>query len=298
MKHLFLIGLFFLPTLANADFSFLAVGDTGKANEGQFQVGRAMGAECARIRCQFATLLGDNFYDTGVESPTDPQFVNKFERPYEPVNVPFYIALGNHDYGAQANQWVKGDYQIAYAATHPKFILPSHYYKFEQDNALFIVLDTSRLFHNKDTQKQKDFVVKSLRENLKKWVIIIAHHPYISNGKHGNAGNYDGVPFPPYSGSIIKSLFDNEICAHADLVLAGHDHNLQTLRGSGRCSKPIFVVSGGGATAKDDLRGSNPALFQKAILGFTSIKVGESTIDIEQRNADNQLEHGHRIEKP
>ena len=44
-------------------------------------------------------LLGDNIYDSGVTSVTDPQWQTKFEIPYMGVNLPFYVVLGNHDYG-------------------------------------------------------------------------------------------------------------------------------------------------------------------------------------------------------
>jgi hypothetical protein len=279
------------------NFTMIAVGDTGKGNEGQYQVGRAIGAECERTKCAFAVLLGDNYYDIGVSSPTDPQFSEKFEKPYAPVKVPFYVVLGNHDYGQYANDWRRGDHQIEYSKTQPKYKLPAHYYTFEKENVLFIVLDTSRLFHDKDARLQKDFVVQAIRKNTKKWIVVLSHHPYISNGQHGNAGRYDGVPFPPYSGSVIKDLLDKEICPHVDLVVSGHDHNLQTLQGPTVCARPIFVVSGGGASAKDNLRGTNPAIFQKAVLGFTSFRFSDSTIDIEHRNEDGDLEHVYKLEK-
>jgi len=281
-----------LSTLAaSADFHVLAVGDTGKGNEDQFRVGRSMAAECKRVSCSFALLLGDNIYDVGIDSPTDPQMVDKFEKPYADMPVPFYVALGNHDYGKRADEWQKGDFQIQYSQLNPMFKLPSHYYSFEHENTLFIVLDTSRLFHDKDTKKQTDFVKETLAKNTKKWVVAIGHHPYISNGKHGNAGSYDGVPFPPYSGSKVKELVEKVLCPQVDLFVSGHDHSLQTLLGTKACSKTLFVVSGGGATVRDDLKGENPVHFQKAILGFTDLKFTDQEIIVSHLNADGGTEN-------
>ena len=65
---------------------FVALGDTGKGNAGQKQVGVSVGAVCAAHGCDFVVLLGDNFYPTGVESATDPQWKTKFTEPYATVD--------------------------------------------------------------------------------------------------------------------------------------------------------------------------------------------------------------------
>jgi tartrate-resistant acid phosphatase type 5 len=293
----FLFTLVLNQTIYAQDFNIIAVGDTGKGNEAQYQVGAQMAQTCKDIDCQFALLLGDNFYEVGVTSVDDPQFIDKFEKPYADFPTPFYVALGNHDYGEQANDWKRGDYQVQYSQINPKWILPSHYYSFTKNDVLFIVLDTSRLFHNKDTKAQTEFVKQTIKNNTKKWIVVVSHHPYISNGKHGNAGSYDGVPFPPYSGSVIKKLFEKEICPYVDLVVSGHEHSLQTLPGTAKCPKPIFVVSGTGAKPSENLRDRNPFLFQKAVLGFTTLKFTDSKIEINHMNVNGETEHTHAIIK-
>ena len=52
-------------------------------------MGAAIAAWCTSHPCEFAVLLGDNIYDTGVTSVTDPQWQTKFEIPYAAVNMPF-----------------------------------------------------------------------------------------------------------------------------------------------------------------------------------------------------------------
>lgn len=67
---------------------------------------------------------------------------------------------------------------------------------FTNGDALFIVLEASRLFHDKDSQAQINFVKNALAVNSKKWVIVVARHPYVSNGQRGNAGSHDWMPSP------------------------------------------------------------------------------------------------------
>lgn len=268
MKFLILL---FLSQNVLANLNILAVGDTGKANEMQYKVGETMNRHCRKTNCELALLLGDNIYDEGISSPQDPQMIEKFEKPYAGFPVPFYVALGNHDYGKLANDWKRGQNQIAYSQLNPQFKLPAPYYTFVKKDVRFIVLDTSQLFHDNNTDEQKKFIQETLKNNQSKWVVAVAHHPYISNGDHGNAGQYDGVPFPPYSGSVIKKIVEKELCPYVDLFISGHDHSLQTLTGNSKCQKPVFVVSGGGASASK-LKGKNPALFEAAVTGFTAIE--------------------------
>lgn len=290
-----LIFIFFVTGCLNvwADLNILAVGDTGKGNEDQFRVGQAMARECRQIQCEFALLLGDNIYQVGIDSPSDPQMIEKFEKPYAEFPAPFYVALGNHDYGKLADEWHKGDYQIEYSKKYPKYFLPNYYYAFEKGETLFIVLDTSRYFHDKDSAKQTTFVKDQIAKSKAKWKVVVAHHPYISNGKHGNAGNYDGVPFPPYSGSVIKNLVEKELCGKIDIYISGHDHNLQTLQGRGKCAQTLFVVSGTGASTDDKLKGKNPTLFQSAELGYSSLSFQTDKIVVKHHGVEGRTLHSH-----
>lgn len=274
-----------------SDLTVLAVGDTGKGNAGQMKIGQVMSEDCRKEACEFVLLLGDNIYDVGINSPTDPQMIDKFEKPYASMGVPFYVALGNHDYGKFANDWKKGDHQVEYSRRNPNFILPSHYYSFEKGDVLFIVLDTSRLFHDKDTAEQVQFIRDTLAKNTKPWIVAIAHHPYLSNGKHGNAGQYDGVIIPPYSGSVVKKVVEKEICPYAQLMISGHEHSLQTLPGNAACPKTLFVVSGGGASPSNNLKGKNPVHFQAAVLGFTRLKFAKNQVLVTHVGEDGKNLH-------
>jgi hypothetical protein len=47
------------------------------------KVARAMEKFCAERGCHLGLMLGDNFHPTGVRSVDDPQFIEKFEKPFK-----------------------------------------------------------------------------------------------------------------------------------------------------------------------------------------------------------------------
>jgi len=178
---------------------FIAVGDTGKGSPLQAQVGEAMGARCRADGCDFVVLLGDNFYPTGVSSTSDPQWESAFVKPYASVDVPFYAVLGNHDCGGMGsgNELDKGAHQVAYSQVNPKWRMPATHYRFFAPPLVdFFVADTNRSMFAVDDLVRADFEAW-LPASAAKWKIVFGHHPYRSNGRHGNAGSYDGVPLVP-----------------------------------------------------------------------------------------------------
>jgi hypothetical protein len=262
---------------------FVALGDAGEGNESQYAVADIVEQVCSDRGCDFAVYLGDNFYDTGVESVEDPQFQDKFELPYADLDLPFYVTLGNHDYGTLSNEWVKGTYQVAYTELSDKWTLPSEYYTFETDHVNFIVLDTPRVFWSHEMEAQTAFVQQALAEaGTSKFTVVIGHHPYISNGPHGNAGNYEGAPLPIVGGGSIKDFFESEICGNASVYFSGHDHSLQWHAAPDGCNTN-FIVSGAAAKTTEIVdRDNNPApLYQDATMpGFAWVEIEDATMTV------------------
>lgn len=266
---------------------FIAVGDTGKGNTGQNAVGQAMGTICAQRGCDFVVLLGDNFYPTGVSSVTDPQWQTAFVQPYSTVNAPFYAVLGNHDYGGDGAGYeaARADNEVAYSQVNPKWRMPSLHYRFTQAHAEFFALDTNRSFWGPngsgDAQTRTD-INAWLAASTATWKIALGHHPYKSNGPHGNAGNYDCrevlgqcVSLPLFTdGRHIKNFLETVVCGRADVYLSGHDHSLQWLTPT--CNGTHLMVSGGGAAATTvDMK--NPVHFQTTDLGFLYVELNGRT---------------------
>ena len=74
----------------------------------------------------FGITLGDNFYSIGMESPEDPRWKTQWEQLYGPMGIPFYTALGNHDWG-QADS---PSAEILYSAKSPNWHMPAPYYTY------------------------------------------------------------------------------------------------------------------------------------------------------------------------
>jgi tartrate-resistant acid phosphatase type 5 len=249
---------------------FVAFGDAGTGSERQIAVGNAMAEVCAARGCDFALELGDNFYASGVTSVDDAQFQQKFETPYEKLKLPIYVTLGNHDNSrgpGEGSDNARGEYQVEYhylaGRASDKWRMPSRYYSFSWPATgtplvEFFSLDSNPLtaiVSDPDPQwnplaygaEQTEWLSDGLQKSRARWKIAFAHHPYLSNGLHGNAGNYDGVPeaLPvTTNGSPYKAMLNATLCQHADLMIAGHDHDLQWLKPVERCPKVQHFVSG------------------------------------------------------
>lgn len=264
----------------------MIIGDFGKDNQGQALVAESITDICQDLQCSFGITVGDNVYQEGITSPTDPRMDLMFKKYYGHLPFPFWISLGNHDYGKYSNDWKRGEHQVAYSKLNPQFKLPSEYYVFESDNAVWAVLDTSRLMWSKDVSEQREMVRKAEAQAHRqgKWFLVIGHHPYLSNGKHGNAGNYEGIGFPPMvAGTEVKKFLKNHVCGRAAVYFSGHDHSLQVLDGNQASCDSLLVVSGSGASFSK-WREKNTLMFGELTLGFFTAEVLPSQIKIKAFN--------------
>ena len=248
------------------DVRFVVMGDTGEGNESQRAVAVAIRELCATEGCDFVLLLGDNIYEAGVESVDDEQWQTKFEIPYADVDLPFYAVLGNHDYGGSllgiqtgglGNEWERGPIEVQYTMRSERWEMPATHYTLTFGNVGIIMLDTNSIVWG-DTRHgdQRAWYAEALREvEGSDWVIVAGHHPYLSNGQHGNAGDYESIevggvevpnPVPVLDGENLRTFYDAEVCGTADVVLAGHDHNLQWMDEPDALCGAELIVSGAG----------------------------------------------------
>jgi len=191
---------------------FIAVGDAGTGQASQYRVANAMRNKCELDGCDFVLLLGDNIYENGVESMSDAQFQTKFEQPFKYIDAPFYVVTGNHDYGGHGIGFVydieKALYQVDYAGISPnsKWRMPGRYYQFSDQNITFFGLDTTaQMYGDDDLQRQE--VAQWINDAQSEWKIAFGHHPYKSNGPHGNAGSYTNCRISyHYEVTIFKAL--------------------------------------------------------------------------------------------
>jgi len=261
---------------------FVALGDAGEGNPDQFQNADAIETVCAANGCDFALYLGDNFYDSGVDDEFDTMFQTHFEDPYANLDFPFYVVLGNHDYGADGlglEFWKAGHY-INYEPFSTKWTFPSPYYAFEHEHVGFLALNTTEMFFGLGDLQQDwlDERITDLPAHLE-WTIAFGHHPYVSNGQHGNAGRYEGIPDLGLGivndiprGAYIEDIFDESVCGKVTVYISGHDHNRQFLEPT--CGTEFFVSGAGAKTTDLVHRDNNPAFWESdTIEGFLWVEI-------------------------
>lgn len=263
---------------------FVVLGDVGEGNEDQYQVADAIVAVCEQRGCDWAMLTGDNFYDSGVDGVDDPQWQEKFEQPYMDIEFPIYAVLGNHDYGGNGIgvdfDTSKSDYQVEYSSVSRLWRMPAKYYSWTQAHAEFWGLDTNQVMtdpFNGDSDDQRDWLNQTVGASAATWKIAFGHHPYLSNGEHGNAGAYENleaIPLPFVAGTEVKEFMEDAVCGKIDVYICGHDHTMQWLEA--KCGTE-FIVAGAGSKA-NGLPGSNPAHFQVPEMeGFTWVELNDNS---------------------
>lgn len=198
-------------------YRFVALGDWGAGTPFQKDVAKQMVQAYQEQPFDAVLMLGDNIYPDGdVKKHGQAYFTNMYQALIR-ENVQFIVAIGNHDV-------VRG-----YQADQLRFFnLPGYYYSVKKPGVEFFVIDSNKFAND---QVQRQWLSQSLAASDADWKVVIGHHPIYSSGEHGmNRG--------------LKMMLEPLLVKHhADLYLAGHDHDYERF-------KPIegvrHVVSGGG----------------------------------------------------
>ena len=245
---------------------FVAVGDTGDPGASQASVASAMAATCAARGCDFALLLGDNLYPSGPDGPDDPALERAITRPFAALGVPVLAVIGNHDDGGSGWSPERGDAEIAWTAKPSWWKAPSRHYRASIGDLDVIVLDTDAILFGRDAVQRTD-VARWLASSTARWKLVAGHHPYASNGKHGDAGRYDGVPaiVPVASGRRLKRFLEEVVCGKANAYFSAHDHQREWMIET--CAGTELIVSGAGASPRP-LVSRRQTRFASEALGF------------------------------
>ena len=298
------------PFPAGQNLTVLVTGDAGTGEAGQHAVATAARSLFADEPLSLAIGLGDNIYEDGPESPDDDEFAAKFEVPNTGLDVPWLMALGNHDNTLIVpgdGSWLeRGNNEVGYHARSPRWWMPSRYYSVAlpaaNPVAEFFVLDLNPLCayipqllgywapNGQYMMDQRKWLRDSLSASSARWKFVCNHFPYIANGPHGNAGAYDGVPglLPHANGTFVKELFDQEVRGRAQFFLAGHDHSQQVLAPTAATGGAHQIVSGAAAkTVGGQSRITNPALYQNfSSLGFMVLDLSPAAVSVRVYSVD------------
>ena len=184
-----------LPNGANS-LKFAVLGDFGTGTREQYE----LAAEIDKFRRTFpfevVILVGGNLY--GSERPRD--YLNKFERPYQPLlaaDVKFFATLGNSD---DRNQRYYKPFNMA----------GREFYSFQpsKHRVRFFAIDSVYV-----TPEQLRWIDEELGRSLEDWKIVFSYHPLYSASKRGRS--------TPELQQLLEPLF---VKHHVSVVLNGRDH--------------------------------------------------------------------------
>ncbi len=272
---------------------FEAVGDFGTGARGERDIAASMARKADADSISFVLVLGDNFYESGVESVTDKQWKTAFEDVFDQpsLNVPFYAVLGNHDYRSNPQA------QVDYTRLSKRWKMPDRYFTFRcaiDDSAYLDVfcLDTNpladlsvgearSLSDTSAEKKQLLWLETGLLQSKARWKIVIGHHTIYSDGEHGESETLQ---------LLLEPIFAR---GGVDFYVCGHDHDQELL-------KPVrgvtYIVSGGGAKHRD-VRWRPNTLYAGTNLGFTFFRMSKSEVVVEFLTRAGTIDYAHTFRK-
>lgn len=132
-----------------------------------------MSRHAVAVDSRFVISVGDNFYENGVSSVTDPKWKTSFEDIYTRPGLmtKWHVILGNHDYQRTG----KPEAQIAYSSIDPRWSLPTYYYSRTErladgTTAEFFFLDASTYIRHYYQPNSVVHVNRAQREPQLKWL--------------------------------------------------------------------------------------------------------------------------------
>jgi tartrate-resistant acid phosphatase type 5 len=258
-------------TIASEGLKILVFGDSGTGDEIQMKVAQAMQDYCGKHGCHLGLMLGDNIHPAGVTSVNDPQFIDKFEKPYAGLGFPIFAILGEHDWGRKGNMsnWQA---QIEYTKKSKTWCMPSDVYSVTLGEIKIIALNTNSFPISKI---QKGWLRKELEESKARWNLVMGHKPIYSYGYHGDTDFLiDGVlPL---------------LCEKADLYLAAHEHKQEVLKAE--CGLPL-LVSGSAGKLRPEVETGPRALFNLPEPGFAYLWIKNNEMIVQVLSAEGAIRY-------
>lgn len=249
---------------------FFILSDWGfSGNTGQREVAAEMSKISKRVGLKFILTCGDNFQIAGVKNINDSLWQTNYENVYNDnaLLVPWYPALGNHDYLGNP------DAEVAYSSSSKYWSMPARYYSFvkridARTSARFIVLDTKGLIQEYnsisdttayDSIPQYKWIKELLSQSKEKWIFVTGHHPVFSASTiHGDTYEMK---------KLIKPLFDKY---HVDFYICGHDHHFEHAKIITEYTD--YIVTGTGGNPRPVGKNEH-TIFSMSSLGFTYIEL-------------------------
>jgi tartrate-resistant acid phosphatase type 5 len=264
--------------------NFLIFGDWGRQGDrDQVGVAAQMAKAARNIGANFVISVGDNFYDDGVASVSDPHWRTSYEDVYHqaPLQIPWHVIMGNHDYHGNCEA------QLEYHATQPRWNMPARYYAQSHEldagaTADFFYIDTTPMIKSYHTNRitkrqvatqdvpgQLDWLKAALAASKAEWKIVIGHHPIYSGGLHGDT--------PELIENVLPLLEQYGV----QVYFNGHDHDLQHLTAGA-----VNLFDTGAGSEHRPTRKTRHTQWAKSCSGFTTAQLLSDQMEV--RMIDNR----------
>jgi len=268
----------FEVTSSSKPIHIVALGDFGTGSTQQMKVAHVMKQLQEKQPFDFGLTLGDNFYPNGVSSPDDPQWKSKWEDVYNPVGIPFYATLGNHDYMRPDGPAA----EIMHAQLSKSWRMPATHYTFTAGPVQFFAIDTIELSDSILPNKELAWLDAEIAKSHARWKVVYGHYQ-IYSATRGDERNLIDRLLP---------LLRNRV----DVYLCGHDHNLQELKPEDGVH---FFVSGGGGAGVYPFRQANysHSAFKQEEYGLTVMDANENQLDMRFIDLDGKTLYTSAIHK-
>jgi hypothetical protein len=254
--------------------SLLAVGDTGAPPDDadgyrtQLAVAAAMASADRAHPVDALLLLGDNFYPDGLlradlvarlranvvrpycrflwlAGPRASEVADACDVPLEDRHpVPLFAVLGNHDYRSPESPALEREAPHLFLANWHLPLGAAAVYELGSGVSL-VAFESDPVFEGADAAP----LAEALRASRGPWRIVAAHHP-IANRDRGS----EQERHARYRAAVLEAV--SAAGVPVQLVLAGHEHNLQVLA-MDPPAPPLHVIAGGGSGARS-LYGPDP----------------------------------------
>ncbi len=189
------------PPAPDAPLRFVALADSGAGSEAQIDLAALFQA----LAPDLVVHAGDAVYETGALQEIDRAYF----LPYRDLidDIPFYVALGNHDTYANGGQALLDNLYLPVNGADGT----ERFYSFDVAGAHFVALDS-----NGDLAPgsvQRNWLASDLAANAgAAWTFAFFHHPPFSSGPHGSDLELR---------ASLAPLFEQH---GVDLVFSGHNH--------------------------------------------------------------------------
>jgi hypothetical protein len=238
-------GVLSILSFLSASGSFIAFGDWGM-NTSDF---RSSSEHLVHYKPNFTVLLGDNFYDDGVESVNDTRwqlFLN-----IQDTSPLFFAVLGNHDYGGSI------DSQSAYSYINPRWFMPSRYYMklISLNNKMICAIFIDSYFFDKYQRNWLRVVLSSAPcQGDPVYRIVFGHYPIHTVGLFADDGIVKQLR------KDVKPLLQ-EYRVHA--YICGHEHDMAAFHENG----VHYIISGAFSDRYEQniTKGKDPSLLFRSL---------------------------------